>query len=62
MGTDTLPPSNAVETPARPADSYSRDVTGVVAELRVISFLLAEGFGLDVDLDALRQQFVNWKL
>lgn len=62
MGTDTSTPSNAVATPARPADSYSRDVQGLIAELRVISFLLVEGFNLDVDLDAIRQQFTPFKL
>ena len=44
-----------------PSDIYGNDKTGIVAELRVISFLLAEGLSLNVDLDALRNQFTRYK-
>lgn len=62
MGTDTSIPANSNPTPLKPADSYGTDQQGIICELRVISFLLAEGLHLDVDLDAIRQQFTPFKL
>ncbi len=63
MGTDTNAPANAVATPPKwPAESYSNENLGIVAELRVISYLMNAAFDLGEDLDALRQQFTPFKL
>ncbi len=53
-------PNTQTDVPrsATPSNLYSRDVIGIIAELRLISFLLAEGFGITAEnLDELRNQF-----
>lgn len=56
MGTNTNPPANAVIVKQpNPGDQVGSDQLGLLAELRVISFLLKEGLSIDVDLDQLRQ-------
>lgn len=62
MGTDTRTPSNAVAVPAKPAESFSNENLGLIAELRLTNYLLAEGLGITDDLDALREQLTPFKL
>lgn len=62
MGTTPNPAAHPTTiTNPDPADQYADDVIGIVAELRVISYLLVEGLNLDVDLDAIRNQFTPIK-
>lgn len=58
---DVSAPANANPVPALPADSYSVENMGIVAELRLISMLLNEGFGLSWNLEDLRQQTIPFK-
>lgn len=49
-------PQTIPVTDIAPGDRYPNDAMGIVAELRLISFLLAQGFGITDDLDQLRHQ------
>lgn len=51
-----ITPQSSPITDTAPGDRYSNDMMGVVAELRLISLLLAEGFGIKDNLDTLRNQ------
>jgi len=56
---DTLISPSSNPNPAaspNPSAQFNRSDTAILAELRVISYLLNEGLSLDVDIDLIRDQ------